>query len=157
MGFLEKFMARHFGGIPKSFRDLEWIIRVRPDLPPIMCKADEYRTTSPGSQPTYNPATEEKISKNYYFTRDTRRQYPQTVVYKAEEFQGLLPGGVEAKSLPLDTTTPHAVKGTPASSEAAYTPQNLPPIINKKYHWKPSMPHLKPNEVNPQLCIRGAT
>ncbi|KAJ3152235.1 hypothetical protein HDU89_001454 [Geranomyces variabilis] len=156
MGGFEHFMARHFGGIPKSFRDLEWIIRARPDLPPIMAKADEYRHVSPGSQPDYNPERSEKLSKNYYYTRDTRRAYPQTVVYKATEIAKMIPGGVEVKALPKDASALNETP-IPASPNAAYTPAHLPPIINKKYQWTTSMPHLKPNEVNPQLCIRGRT
>ncbi|KAI8914757.1 hypothetical protein DFJ77DRAFT_463196 [Powellomyces hirtus] len=156
MGAFETFMTRHFGGVPKTLRDLEWIIRARPDLPPIMAKADEYRHVTPGSQPAYQPPVDEKLSKNYYYTRDTRRAYPQTVVYSASEITRMIPSGVEVKSLPKDLTQPNATAATPASSNSAYTPGHLPPIINRKYQWTPSMPHLKPNEVNPQLCIRGA-
>ncbi|KAJ3016161.1 hypothetical protein HKX48_004183 [Thoreauomyces humboldtii] len=118
-----------------------------------MAKADEYRAVTPGSQPTYNPQVTDKLSKNYYYTRDTRRAFPQTVVYSAQEITTMLPSGVEVKSLPAGD----ASSAIPADPKAAYTPSHLPPIINNKYHWTPAMPHLEPNEVNPQLSIRGAT
>ncbi|TPX73525.1 hypothetical protein CcCBS67573_g05201 [Chytriomyces confervae] len=47
MGF-ERFMTKHFGGVPRSFKDLEWIYRVRPSDPAIVPAAHEYRTVSPG-------------------------------------------------------------------------------------------------------------
>ncbi|KAI9017608.1 hypothetical protein BC832DRAFT_545181 [Gaertneriomyces semiglobifer] len=134
MGALDNFIKRHIGFIPKSFEDLAWYFRVRPDLPPIMVAAKEYREISPGSQPAYNPEREQKIAKNYYYTRDTRRAYPQTVVYESQEVTKLLPA---------------------SASEPMYNESKLPPMINKRYKWTEAMFHLRPDEVNPDLSIRG--
>ncbi|KAI8818683.1 uncharacterized protein EV422DRAFT_536491 [Fimicolochytrium jonesii] len=154
MGALDKFLTHHFGGIPKSFKDLEWIIRTRPDVPPIMVSADEYRSVTPGSQPTYQPYKNEKLSKNYYFTRDYRRAYPQTVVYTSAEISGLLPPGIEVKSIAASSETGEL---SSVSQNAAYTASKLPPLVDRKYRWKPAMPHLKPDAVNSEYPLRGAT
>ncbi|KAJ3007489.1 UNVERIFIED_CONTAM: hypothetical protein HDU68_003479 [Siphonaria sp. JEL0065] len=45
---LERFIAKHFGGVPRSFKDLEWIYRVRPSDPAITPVAEDFRTISPG-------------------------------------------------------------------------------------------------------------
>ncbi|KAI9090068.1 hypothetical protein DFS34DRAFT_638165 [Phlyctochytrium arcticum] len=156
MGALERLITKHFGGVPKSFRDLEWIIRARADVPPILVKADQYRVVSPGSQPDYHLVEEQKLSKNYYFTRDTRRAYPQTVVYTANDIQKLLPEGVEIKQIGAKSTNSVSATATSAESHAAFTPSHLPPIINKKYHWTKSSPHLDSDAGNPDFSIRGA-
>ena len=44
------------------------------------------------SQPEYHRPTYEKISKNRYYDRDTRRNYPETVVYSADDVTKFLEG-----------------------------------------------------------------
>ena len=76
---LSNFLTRHLGGIPKKLSDLQWLLRINPKYPPTLTEAHTYRTVSPGSQPPYSPPANDKISKNYYFTRDARRNYPLPV------------------------------------------------------------------------------
>ncbi|KAI9209636.1 uncharacterized protein BJ171DRAFT_594670 [Polychytrium aggregatum] len=136
--------------VPKSFRDLEWFYRVNPSLPPVIVKASEYRNVAPGSQPDFNRVDTTPISKNQYFTRDVRRSYPQTVVYTSEELSKELTSGA-LKSI----ASGEAQVTTSTASTQIYTPSHLPPIINNRYNWKKSSPHLAPNEVNPQFSIQG--
>jgi hypothetical protein len=44
------------------------------------------------SQPLYSPPINETVSNIYYFKRDVRRDYPQTLVYTAQELKALGPG-----------------------------------------------------------------
>lgn len=77
--WFERFLTRHFGGVPKKLSDLQWLLRVNPKHPPILTEAHTFRTISPASQPPYSPPVNDTISKNYYYKRDTRRQYPVPV------------------------------------------------------------------------------
>ncbi|KAJ3115574.1 kynurenine 3-monooxygenase, mitochondrial precursor [Phlyctochytrium bullatum] len=151
---LKRFITKHFGGIPTSFKDLEWIIRSRPDMPPIIVAAKEYREVSPGSQPDAVLPPNPKISKHYYYTRDQRRSYPSTVTYTQSDITKLaITGGTQAK-LPAGSASSETL---PASTETTGSAPTgfFPPVINNRYKWTPSMPHLKPSAVNPELCIRG--
>jgi hypothetical protein len=44
---------------------------------------------------------------------------------------------------------------TTKDASVVYNAQNLPPIVNHRYQWKPSAPDLKPSESNPDFSIRG--
>ncbi|KAJ3042216.1 hypothetical protein HDV00_007926 [Rhizophlyctis rosea] len=158
MSWVEKFITRHFGGVPRKFEDLAWLIRVRPNVdPPIIVKADEYRTISPGSQPTYVPPVNDKIAKNYYYTRDTRRAYPQTVTYSSQEVMKALPQ-VEIKALPRDPLQPAQPALLPSPEQFGLTTPTFPPIINRRYTYKPASPALKPDDyLNPDFSIIGRT
>jgi hypothetical protein len=92
MSKLVQFITKHFGGLP-SKDSWKWILRVNPESPNSFPTANEYRKTSPGNQPEYHLAKEEKLTKNYYFERDSRRNYPQTVVVTETKLlgQGSLP------------------------------------------------------------------
>jgi hypothetical protein len=127
MGF-RSWITKHFGGIPSKVSDLEWIYRVNPRSPAYLPIADTYRTVSPGSGPQYTPLHNPTVSKFKYFTRDSRRAFPQTVE-------------LNNKSL------------------GAYIIYNNSPneqiSFNKKYIYTNSAPNLKPDENNPDFCIRG--
>jgi len=79
MTWFERFLTRHLGGVPKKLSDLQWLLRVNPTHPPTLTEAHTFRTISPASQPPYSPPVNDTISKNYYYKRDTRRQYPRPV------------------------------------------------------------------------------
>ncbi|KAJ3106874.1 hypothetical protein HDU97_005361 [Phlyctochytrium planicorne] len=127
----------------------------RPDLPTTITEAKEYREVSPGSQPDAALPRAVPISKYYYFNRDARRAYPATTIYTQEDVKAfalasgskpLLAAGDSAQTTAISTTADGAV-----SSEGEF----FPPVINRRYKWTPSMPHLKADHNNPQLCIRG--
>ncbi|KAI8830413.1 hypothetical protein BJ741DRAFT_620034 [Chytriomyces cf. hyalinus JEL632] len=141
MGF-ERFMTKHFGGVPRSFKDLEWIYRVRPSDPAIVPAAHEYRTVSPGSQPNFARPNVEKINKNYYYTRDVRRAYPATAVYSTEDIAKIV-GASQAR----------IGSGSPESNVAVNA---LPPAApGIKHVYESALPHLGPSDLNPDLHIRG--
>ncbi|KAI8909792.1 hypothetical protein EDD86DRAFT_190610 [Gorgonomyces haynaldii] len=119
---LTKFIQKHFGGIPKSFKDLQWIIRVNPTQDVYLPVAEDYRTVSPGSQPPFQHPPREKLSKNHYYLRDSRRNYPQTYV-------------LDQKLIGQESP--------------------LPPILNNRYKYTPSAPHLKADQSNPEFSIKG--
>ncbi|KAJ3271305.1 hypothetical protein HDV01_006901 [Terramyces sp. JEL0728] len=125
---LKRFITKHFGGIPTKISDLEWLIRVNPESTNSTPQAFEYRKVSPGNQPDYQAPKTEKLFKNRYYEKDTRRQYPQTVVF-----------------------SPNDVKliGTGDKFE--------PPVINNRYKYKASAPHLDPtgSAANPEFSIRA--
>jgi hypothetical protein len=78
---IKSFLEKHFGGIP-SLQSFKWLIRVNPTSPNSFPTAEEYRKVAPGSQPEYHMEKVEKLAKNQYYTRDTRRQFPQTMIVK---------------------------------------------------------------------------
>ncbi|KAJ3329422.1 kynurenine 3-monooxygenase, mitochondrial precursor [Blyttiomyces sp. JEL0837] len=97
-------------------------------------------------QPDYVRPDNEKLSKNHYYARDTRRNYPQTVVYTTEDLK-MLVGSSQQRIAGGDSQ----VTGGNATPSQTFTP----PIINNRYKWKDSMPHLVPDEMNPDLSIKG--
>ncbi|KAJ3297737.1 hypothetical protein HK104_000148 [Borealophlyctis nickersoniae] len=114
-----------------------------------MVTAAEYRSVSPGSQPTYVAPRNDKIAGNYYYTRDARRNYPQTVVYKPDEvLRELSAGGQQLLASSTSATT---------SAQSSGSSPFFPPIINNRYNWKPASPHLKADEMNPEFSIVGRT
>ncbi|KAI8901260.1 hypothetical protein BC833DRAFT_578592 [Globomyces pollinis-pini] len=140
---MSKFITKHFGGIPKKLSDLKWIIRVNPDSPNSFPDAVDYRKVAPGSQPDFVAPVDNRISKNRYFERDVRRNYPKTVVFNAKEIQMLASG--ELKSIASGDSSTNA----PIS--------NLPPMIKNRYQYRPSAPHLDPtgSAANPDFSIKA--
>ena len=83
---IKEFIVKHFGGLP-SKNAWKWWLRVNPESPNSFPLANEYRKTSPGSQPIADLNFDVKLSNNRYFERDTRRNFPQTVVYTRAELE----------------------------------------------------------------------
>ena len=81
---IRNFIVKHFGGLP-SKDAWKWWLRVNPTSPNSFPLASEYRKVSPGSQPLPDLDFPEKLSNNRYYERDSRRQFPQHVVYTAAE------------------------------------------------------------------------
>ncbi|KAJ1343677.1 hypothetical protein BSLG_000488 [Batrachochytrium salamandrivorans] len=136
MSSFTKFITKHFGGIPKSLNDLRWLVYV----------ASEYRVVSPGSQPDYVAPTPYKVSDNQYYKRDVRRAYPQTVTFSPQDLASQL----ALSSVKSIASGEGAVNGITES-------KILPVIINNRYKYTPSSPHLKPDASNPEFCIRGVS
>ncbi|KAI8609652.1 hypothetical protein BC830DRAFT_1173371 [Chytriomyces sp. MP71] len=154
---VEAFITKHFGGVPRSFKDLAWLIRVvriycfeafpvetRPNDPPIVPSAEEYRTVSPGSQPNFARPKEDKINANYYYTRDMRRAYPATAVYSNEDIKKLV--GVSQARL---------ASGSAAAAETGVSTTLPPSPPGQKYRYSSALHHLGPSEMNPELNLRG--
>jgi hypothetical protein len=61
------------------------LIRVNPSFRSSMLPVDKFRHPSPASQPEYKAPTSSasNISKNPYYQRDARRQYPTTQTISA--------------------------------------------------------------------------
>ncbi|KAI8850421.1 hypothetical protein BC829DRAFT_389382 [Chytridium lagenaria] len=152
---LKRFITKHFG-IPTAVKDLEFLVRIRPDLAPTIVPVSLHAETAPcsnyvhlligHSQPDFIAPKNEAISKNYYFNRDTRRSYPLPQI--------LLSSGSKPQLTAGDASAPSGVATTTESLPETQG-EFFPPVINQKYRWKNSMPHLKPDETNPQMCIRG--
>ncbi|KAJ3101973.1 hypothetical protein HK100_004446 [Physocladia obscura] len=142
---IEAFLTKHFGGIPRSLKDLEWIYRIRPTDPPIVPPASEYRTISPGSQIPFKRPNESAIYNNRYFARDTRRAYPATVVYTSDDIVKLT--GATQQRISSSATTP-----SEESNITTFLPSRPPGL---QYRWERSLPHLKPTDLNPDYYVRG--
>ncbi|KAJ3024536.1 UNVERIFIED_CONTAM: hypothetical protein HDU68_008034 [Siphonaria sp. JEL0065] len=146
---LEQFITKHFGGVPRSFKDLEWIYRVRPSDPAITPVAEDFRTISPGSQPDFKRPAERKIFNNRYYERDSRRSYPATAVYTSEDIVKLVGAGA-TRSITSGATAAATDSQVPAAASAL--PPRAPGVV---YRWEKSLPHLKPTDLNRELMIRG--
>ncbi|KAH6588285.1 hypothetical protein BASA50_010836 [Batrachochytrium salamandrivorans] len=146
MSSFTKFITKHFGGIPKSLNDLRWLVYVNPNSVGSSPKASEYRVVSPGSQPDYVAPTPYKVSDNQYYKRDVRRAYPQTVTFSPQDLASQL----ALSSVKSIASGEGAVNGITES-------KILPVIINNRYKYTPSSPHLKPDASNPEFCIRGVS
>ncbi|KAI8923052.1 hypothetical protein BC831DRAFT_473016 [Entophlyctis helioformis] len=145
MSMVANFIKRHFGGLPRSVKELQWIYRVNPDSEGSAPQAKEYRVPAPGSQPeTYVGPKNPQISNIQYFKRDTRRAFPQTVVFSQSDLQKALP-----------TPSVQSIAAGEGAVNAGIKSEFMPPIINNRYQYKPSAPHLKADASNPEFCIRG--
>ncbi|KAL2917506.1 hypothetical protein HK105_202787 [Polyrhizophydium stewartii] len=141
-----KWIERHLGGIPKSLADLKWIYRVNPNSTGSAPQASEFRVVAPGSQPPYKSPVPKKVAANYYFNRDVRRAYPQTVVFTPSELA----------SLPSPAAL--SIGSGESAAQAAKAPgivPIVPPIINNRYKYTPTAPHLAPDASNPEFSMRA--
>lgn len=74
---------------PKTFQDLEWFYKLNPTITTHVPVNDTYRKIAPASQPAYEAPKNELIHHHAYYTRDTRRAFPQTLVYTQSELRQL--------------------------------------------------------------------
>ncbi|CAO3699980.1 unnamed protein product [Rhizopus stolonifer] len=94
------------------------------------------------------------ISNNYYFQRDTRRNYPRLAVYTQKEVAGLLEGAAVNPSIPVElesqvaTTTEAKPLVEVLNSRQLYSASKLPPTSNFgiKPKWKISEDFIPPND-----------
>ncbi|CAO3687966.1 unnamed protein product [Umbelopsis vinacea] len=106
-----------------------------------------FRTPATGSRPekyVYPKTDASKVANNYYFQRDTRRNYPRLAVYTQQDIAGLLTGASVEPSLPLpgsdsQPVTPATVTETKSLTEvlgstSLYSKGQLAPTPN----WNPT-------------------
>ncbi|KAH8550753.1 hypothetical protein BGW37DRAFT_495713 [Umbelopsis sp. PMI_123] len=99
-----------------------------------------FRTPAVGSRPekyVYPKTDASKVHGNYYFQRDTRRNFPRLAVYTQQDVAGLLTGAGVEPSLPApgsdsQPVTPATVTETKSLTEvlgstSLYSQSKLPP------------------------------
>jgi hypothetical protein len=116
------------------FGRLKRIFSVNPTWSDSMPPKD-YRTPAPSEQPTYTAPTTDasNLSKNYYFQRDVRRQYPALIVVDQADLARRLTRPSES----TDMVTEH-VSLSKTLQELDKPLFDLPPIPNKPFVWKMS-------------------
>jgi len=128
-----------------------------------------YRHPSPASQALYSPPKTEasRIANNYYFQRDSRRAYPQTIVHTQQDLATLLAppqplkiteGAENTAEITMtsasqntmlsETTIPPSLVQVLATRETPlYDLSRLPPVApGRTYTWKPSEDFQKVDE-----------
>ncbi|KAJ3034127.1 hypothetical protein HDU99_010742, partial [Rhizoclosmatium hyalinum] len=83
------------------------------------------------SQPDFKRPAERKIHQNYYFNRDTRRNYPATAVYTSEDLVKLVGSGETQR-----------IAGGSANAETGVAGVLPPRAPGSVYKWQKSLPHL---------------
>jgi hypothetical protein len=76
--------------IPRTLKDLDWFYKLNPTTPTHLPTSEEYRIVSPASQRKYIAPKNDQIHHHYYYTRDARRAFPQTLVYTQPEITKLV-------------------------------------------------------------------
>ncbi|GAN00900.1 NADH dehydrogenase [Mucor ambiguus] len=119
----------------------------------------KFRTPAPASRPeqyTYPKSSASKIHDNYYFTRDTRRNFPRLAVYTQQDVALLLEGAPVKPSLSAEAATEQVVAETAEtkplvdilSSQKLYTKEKLAPAprFGRQVTWKTSEDFIPPND-----------
>ncbi|KAJ1945439.1 hypothetical protein FBU59_002304 [Linderina macrospora] len=117
-----------------------------------------FRSPAPVSQPAYKkPVTAASdLSKNTYFKRDTRRNYPRTEVYTQQDVGHLLLGASQIAKLPEVAPAAEGAEETGVPSvevkdvaealaklqEPVFSAEKLPPVPGAGYKFK-----LSPEQV----------
>ncbi|KAI8802960.1 hypothetical protein BJ742DRAFT_777801 [Cladochytrium replicatum] len=144
---------RWLSWIPKSIKDWKWLVIVNPDHPSSLPPASYVRSPNPGSQPAYVPWKNEAIHKNYYFNRDTRRNYPQTVVFTSSDISTHILPTASQPALPSPATeiAPEKTGATAVKAEGEW----FPPIVDRSYKWKNVQEDIVADEMNPLYQIKA--
>ncbi|CAO0800867.1 unnamed protein product [Mucor circinelloides] len=119
----------------------------------------KFRTPAPASRPeqyTYPKTSASKIHDNYYFTRDTRRNFPRLAVYTQQDVALLLEGAPVKPSLSAEAASEQIVAETAEtkplvdilSSQKLYTKEKLAPAprFGRQVNWKTSEDFIPPND-----------
>ncbi|KAL7312205.1 hypothetical protein PS15m_007998 [Mucor circinelloides] len=119
----------------------------------------KFRTPAPASRPeqyTYPKTPASKIHDNYYFTRDTRRNFPRLAVYTQQDVALLLEGAPVKPSLSAEAASEQIVAETAEtkplvdilSSQKLYTKEKLAPAprFGRQVNWKTSEDFIPPND-----------
>ncbi|KAI7901587.1 uncharacterized protein BX663DRAFT_513376 [Cokeromyces recurvatus] len=119
----------------------------------------KFRTPAVGSRPekyTYPKSSASNLSNNYYFQRDTRRNYPRLAVYTQQDVALLLEGAPVKPELSAETavkqTTTTTVETKPLNeilnSQILYTTEKLAPAprFGQQVKWKVSEDFIPPND-----------
>ncbi|KAL0078644.1 NADH-ubiquinone oxidoreductase subunit [Phycomyces blakesleeanus] len=117
----------------------------------------QFRTPAVGSRPekyVYPKSAASNISGNYYFQRDTRRNYPRLAIYTQQEVAGLIEGGSVKASIPavegqtaVEVTNPKPLVEV-LNSHKLYSAQKPAPTPNwgRKMEWKESKDFVYPED-----------
>ncbi|CAM0136669.1 hypothetical protein VKS41_003476 [Umbelopsis sp. WA50703] len=128
--------TKHWAWVKKLFS-------VNPQSTNGMPATGVFRTPAVGSRPEkyVAPKTEaSNVANNYYFQRDTRRNFPRLAVYTQQDVAGLLTGATVDPSLPpagadSQPVTPATVTETKSLTEvlgstSLYSKGQMPPTPN---------------------------
>ncbi|KAG9303983.1 hypothetical protein G9A89_005893 [Geosiphon pyriformis] len=154
-------MAYTSGVKSRFFEKIRKLFTVNPETNTGVPIVGTYRTPAPGSQPKYvRPVTKHSdLAQNYYYDRDSRRNYPRLSVLTQKDVAGLIAAG-NLKSITAgqgnssDTTTDVAkivenlslTEVINALPKPLYSKDNLPPVPGVMNHnWKPSEDAVKPD------------
>ncbi|CAO3641851.1 unnamed protein product [Cunninghamella echinulata] len=131
---------------------------------------NKFRTPAPGSRPekyTYPKSFASNLSNNYYFQRDTRRNYPRLAVYTQQDvatlIEGPKPKAIATEGEPAVSSTPATIREEPVkpliqilNTKTLYTQQNAAPTPNwgRPMNWKESEDFVLPNDGSyfPMRC-----
>ncbi|KAI8891286.1 hypothetical protein K501DRAFT_319333 [Backusella circina FSU 941] len=118
----------------------------------------KFRTPAIASRPekyTYPKTAASNISGNYYYQRDTRRNFPRTATYTQAEVAGLIEGAA-VKSIPAEGAAADQVVAATQTkplvevlnSRQFYSKENLPPLPKwgRQTEWKVSEDFIPPND-----------
>ncbi|KAI8984204.1 hypothetical protein BDF20DRAFT_858572 [Mycotypha africana] len=120
----------------------------------------KFRTPAVGSRPekyTTPKTSASNLSNNYYFNRDTRRNYPRLAVYTQQDVALMIEGAPVRASLPAEkaaeqiTTTVEETKPLVEllnSKKLTYSAEKLPPTPRffPQPKWKVSEDFIPPND-----------
>ncbi|CAO3666330.1 hypothetical protein G6F70_005172 [Rhizopus microsporus] len=117
----------------------------------------KFRTPAVGSRPekyVYPKTKASNISNNYYFQRDTRRNYPRLAVYTQKEVAGLLEGAPVKPSLTPELATDIATTSEVKPLVEVLNSRQLysiskpapTPSFGRKVHWRASEDFVPPND-----------
>ncbi|KAI7861751.1 hypothetical protein BDF14DRAFT_1876939 [Spinellus fusiger] len=112
----------------------------------------KFRTPAAGSRPekyAYPKTEASKISGNYYFQRDTRRNYPRLAVYTQEKVAGLIDGGFITPgqiAAPAQVSNPKPLVEVLNTHKLYSSEKQAPvPAWGRKMVWKESEDFVYPN------------
>ncbi|CAG8481414.1 9985_t:CDS:2 [Diversispora eburnea] len=145
------------GSANKIYEKIRQFFTVNPDTNTGIPLTGIYRTPSPGSQPKIykKPITKHSdLADNYYFSRDSRRNYPRLAVYTQKDVAGLIAAsnlksittgeeGETKVTIPENMTITEAI----ASTQILFDSNKLPPVPTNRhtYNWKKSTDAKEPD------------
>ncbi|KAI9481091.1 MAG: hypothetical protein EXX96DRAFT_480300 [Benjaminiella poitrasii] len=119
----------------------------------------KFRTPAPASRPekyTYPKSAASNVSNNYYFQRDTRRNYPRLAVYTQQDVALLLEGAPVKPELSAETAVEQTATTTAETrpfdeilkSQTLYTNEKLAPAprFGAQVTWKQSEDFIPPDD-----------
>ncbi|CAO3620117.1 unnamed protein product [Cunninghamella blakesleeana] len=130
---------------------------------------NRFRTPAPGTRPekyTYPKSSASNISNNYYFQRDTRRNYPRLAVYTQQDLSALIEApaakaiAAEGEAAAAETAAATIQEAKPLTqvlnNKVLYNQQNVAPTPNwgRPMNWKVSEDFVLPNDGSyfPMRC-----
>ncbi|KAI8091172.1 uncharacterized protein B0P05DRAFT_583695 [Gilbertella persicaria] len=143
----------------KSWAWVKKYFSINPKSTDGMPVVGKFRTPAVGSRPekyTYPKSAASNISNNYYFQRDTRRNFPRTAIYTQQDVALLLEGAPVKPTLPAEAAVDQAVTTTAEAkplvevlkSQKLYSIENPAPAprFGVQPKWKVSEDFIPPND-----------